>query len=510
MPRSLITPVFVLLSFFPAAQAQEPEKSELHPCGTVGGASAWLREYQASPFALDRSEDTLWVAVRPHLLAKDNGSGRIAFDKFLNAFCQLNADFAEAKIRFYLLDGWNLINRTEYHDHATIPKGIEMMLENNAPNALNAYFGANVAGNCGYNLPYAGVAIAHGCANASDHTWAHEVGHALMLPHPFIGWEGKQYSFAVPTPTSLTYDYTYFHDTIDTQVPAPLDTALVELVNGSNCAIAADRICDTPPDYLSYRWDYNSQGLSNVKQKDPNGEEFYSDGSLFMSYAADNCSKRFSTEEINVMRAALHTQRASWVAPQMLQQALGHMPQPLEPVQDQIVPAQGALFRWSPTPNATHYLVQASRFTNFSFKQVDVVTTDTFLFAGQLSPNIKYYWRIRPFNYWHACYPYTELATFKTSAINASPEPDSDGWRFYPSLLSKGNYLHIEWPESWAGNEAIARIFNAAGGLIWETSLTVPEGRNSLPLPSTHWPAGVYRLVISSGKGIKQGNFVLG
>ncbi|MCB0574414.1 MAG: metalloprotease, partial [Saprospiraceae bacterium] len=102
----------------------------------------------------------------------------------------LNEDYAATGIRFYFKDDWNLINSTAWYQHANIPQGIDMMLTNNVPDALNAYFASNVAGNCGYNLPYAGVAVAHNCAATGDHTWAHEVGHALSLPHPFIGWEG--------------------------------------------------------------------------------------------------------------------------------------------------------------------------------------------------------------------------------------------------------------------------------------------------------------------------------
>ncbi len=239
--------LFIALFFAAPILAQEPLKEALAPCGTLG-VSDWLQEYQSRPPVSDRSEDTLWVALQPHLLAKDAGTGRISAERFLNAFCQLNEDFAASNIHFYCKYGWDLLNETDWYNHTTIPQGINMMLTNNIPDALNAYFVADPAGNCGYNLPYGGVAIAHNCAGDGDHTWAHEVGHALSLPHPFIGWEGKTYSFNLPTPELLTYDYTYFHDSLETQIPAPLDTALVELTDGSNCYEAADLFCDSKPD----------------------------------------------------------------------------------------------------------------------------------------------------------------------------------------------------------------------------------------------------------------------
>jgi len=500
--------LFLLLLSTAPLFAQEPSKASLHPCGTLG-VSDWLREYRFRPPVLDRSEDTLWVALQPHLLAKDSGTGRISTEKFLNAFCRLNADFAATNIQFYFKNEWDLLNETDWYAHSTIVQGIEMMLTNNVPDALNSYFVADPAGNCGYNLPYGGVAIAHSCAGADDHTWSHEVGHALSLPHPFIGWEGKTYSFNLPTPELLTYDYTYFHDTIDTQVPAPLDTALVEFLDGSNCAQAADLICDTKPDYLSYRWDCDAQNLSTTKQKDPIGAVFYSDGTLFMSYAFDHCQSRFSPKEIAIMRATLFTEKANWVSPVMLEQPIDEQPVAIEPIQDQMVPTTGASFSWKSVPNATRYLVQASRFVNFSFKQVDVITTDTFLTAGQLSPNLKYYWRIRPFNDWHACAPFSALATFKTASLSAASEPDADGWRCYPSLLSNEMPITLEVPDTWRGKDARWSVFDSAGRLVYQSYINLHASRMKIEMPSSLWPSGIYHFTLTSRLGMKQGAFVL-
>ncbi len=498
--------LFILLLPATPIFAQEPSKEELAPCGTLG-VSDWLRQYQAHPPVLDRSEDTLWVALQPHLLAKDAGTGRISTEKFLNSFCQLNEDFAAANIQFYFKYDWNLLNETDWYIHTTIPQGIDMMLTNNVPDALNSYFVADPAGNCGYNLPYGGVAIGHNCSGAGDHTWAHEAGHALSLPHPFIGWEGKSYSFNIPTPELLTYDYTYFHDTLDTP-PTPLDTALVEYLSGANCAEAADLICDTKPDYLSYRWDCDAQNMSTTRQKDPAGAEFFSDGTLFMSYALDHCQSRFSPEEINIMRATLLTEKANWLTPVQLQQPIQETPVAIEPVQDVVVPPVGALFTWKPVPNATRYLVQASRLVNFSFKQVDVITTDTFLIAGQLTPNLKYYWRIMPFNDWHTCNSFSEISTFYTGPTSVTSEPDADGWRYYPSLLSEDMPLTLEIPDAWRNEDAHCTVFDAAGRLVWQSDLGPLATRMKLELPSANWPKGVYRFVLRSASGTRTGALV--
>lgn len=491
--------------------AQEPAASELAPCGTAPGIAPMLLKYTARPqdFVPDRSSDTLYVGLQIHLLARDNGSGRFSPDRLLDAFCRLNQDFAASGIRFYFKNDWNLIDSTGWYQHETIEQGIDMMLTNNVSGALNAYFAANVADNCGYNLPYAGVAISHGCGGPNSHTWAHEVGHALSLPHPFIGWEGKVYNIANPTPDTLTYDYTHFHDSLETQIPAPLDTALVEYLDGSNCTIAADLVCDTKPDYLSYRWDCDGQGNSLVQQKDPTGATFYSDGTLFMSYSNDNCSNRFSDDQIAIMRATLQTEKTDWLGNGSPEGDITELPELLSPVGGQLTPFSGTVLQWSAVPNATRYVLQLSRFANFIVKELDVVTDGTSYTLGQLPNNLTYYWRVRAFNDWYACTELTDNASFKTADISTAPEPDAEGWRIDPGLLAAGDPIHLTFPESWRLQVARCAIYDVAGHLMWENTQQVTQTSNLIYPPSSAWPPGVYRMVFSSGRGVKAGSFCL-
>ena len=384
-----------------------------------------------------------------------------------------------------------------------------MMLANNVPGALNSYFAANVADNCGYNLPYAGVALAHGCSGPNDHTWAHEVGHALSLPHPFIGWENKVYNIANPTPDFVTYDYTYFHDSLETQIPAPLDTALVEYLDGSNCTIAADLICDTKPDYLSYRWDCDGLGNSLAQQKDPAGATFYSDGTLFMSYSDDKCSNRFSDDQIAIMRATLLTEKTDWLTNDPPEGDITESPELLAPIGGQLSPVNGTTLQWTAVPNATHYAVQVSRFASFNVKELDIVTTNTSHTLGQLPNNLTWYWRVRPFNNWFACTEMTSSATFKTSNTISASEPDTDGWRCYPTLLAPGQPLTLEIPESWQGRQTKCVVYDATGRAIWETNTLKINTNTQIQPPSALWAPGVYRLVFINEINVKTLTFFI-
>ena len=109
------------------ALAQDPSKSELAPCGTPPGIAPMLQAYRSNPgaFITERSSDTLLVGMQLHLLAQNNGTGRISPERLLDSYCRLNADFAGTGIRFYSKFDWNRIDSTAWYQHDTISKGID-------------------------------------------------------------------------------------------------------------------------------------------------------------------------------------------------------------------------------------------------------------------------------------------------------------------------------------------------------------------------------------------------
>lgn len=493
----------LFLTLFPGAvlAQEDTDKKALHPCGTPAGIDPWLRKYLAAPTTYPESSDTLWAGLQIHLLGRDDGSGRFTPDRMLDAFYRLNEDFTQTGIRFYFKHPWNLINSTLWFQHDSIVQGRAMMFANNVPGALNVYFMVRAAGNCGYNLPYAGIAMAHACSGANDHTWAHEVGHALALPHPFLGWEGKTYNPDLPTPDTLLYDYTHFHATPDTVVPAPLDTALVEYVDGRNCAIAADRICDTGPDYLSYRWQCNAQGMSTVQQRDPAGAPFFSDGTLFMSYAADNCQRRFTPQQIQIMRTRLLTDRSSWLATEAPVTGLvGQTAQLIAPINQAPSPVNATVLQWAPVPHATHYLVQVSKVSGYGIRDFEAVVTDTFALATNLTPNWNYFWRVRAFNA-ASVGPYSASGRFLSVSASAVQSATQAGWRFYPTLLPQGVPLAVEAPAAWRDQPLVLSVFDAAGRLVYRAEHALLSAREWLLLPTEKWTAGTYYLVCTGSQG---------
>jgi DinB superfamily len=498
MKKALLSLLILLVALTGYAQ------TEVAPlgCGAPPGISQWLKDYLDHPVAYRSAADTvLFTRLQLHLLAKDDGTGRFRAGQLLDALCRLNSDYAASKIQFFYDKPWNLINRTAWWDHNELSTGIQMMLQNKVDSAINCYFVTDPAGNCGYNLPYGGTAMKHSCSGIGDHTWAHEIGHNLRLPHPFIGWEGKTYNYNTPTPTMLTYDYTNFHDTLDTG--PTMDTALVEYVDRTkNCGVAADRLCLTPPDYISQRWPCNAMNMSTTKQKDPDGVDFYSDGSFFMSYSFDNCQSRFSDDETAVMRASLLSEKISYVDFDYVHQDVVGTSAAVMPIGGQQVSADAVTMHWKSAPGATHYLVQGNRINqSFPLTDFEIVTTDTFATALNLLANKTWYYRVRPFNASSFCAAYSPVASFFTMAVTAVQEPLGSDRFVYPSLLQAGAQLRLHLPtqEQFTG---LCELIDANGRKVSTVTVQRIANGDALPFDTTALAAGVYfvRLVGEEGQ----------
>lgn len=481
-----------------------------NPCGTAPFKSDWLKKYQQSPEDYSKLDDTLiYVPLTIHLVGTDDGFGFFSPRELLDAFCTLTEDFEPTNIRFYIEGEINYLSNSSYLDHPTVLDGAEMMFENNVANTLNCYFVSDPAGNCGYNLPYAGLTVAKSCAGINDHTWAHEIGHALSLAHPFFGWEGGvshdgsvPHDFDDPAPITVTYDYTYFLDTLilDTMI---IDTAFVEFVDGSNCHVAADGFCDTAPDYLASRWICNSNSESSDIQTDPSGATFQSDGTLIMSYADDACSYRFSDEQIAAMRANLIDEKPHWLYDQSAEEPVEEMATLISPVDDEVVQFNNVLLEWETVPNATHYVVEISRLQNFP-----LTVTDSYLINGNaltvsnLLDQKKYYWRVRAFNRQHFCTPFTEKESFETdNFLSVDEENTLTFFEIFPSRVRPGSSVNIMVNArlSFAGE---IRLYNVLGQLVEVTAIDFAVGENNLELEiHENLPSGLYVLAIGGNGG---------
>ncbi|MEM1217947.1 MAG: zinc-dependent metalloprotease [Bacteroidota bacterium] len=435
MKLRLLGSVVLLLSALHIAQAQE-----IRPCATPSGKVDWLVQYQQNPPQIFVNEDTLWIPLTIHLVGENDGSGYFDTALLYQQVCALNVDFAESGLQFYVKGELRYIPNSMYNNH-NFNQGIQMMGENFVERTINAYVCDSPGGACGYSVYDLGIALNEDCMQNGNHTFAHEVGHYLSLPHIFDGWEGTTYDEEEPTPPFLG------------------NGAEVELVDGSNCGSAGDGFCDTPIDYLSYRWGCQSNNFSNQVQKDPTGVEFESDGSYIMSYTLDNCRSIFSPEQMDAMVANVLTEKFDF-----LDQDIIPGPVDIDNLTP-IFPSEGAFVaeissitaEWDPVPNASQYEVQFSPLSSFSVVLFSEIVDDPFVNYPEVLPNATLYWRVRPYNDFTVCEAWSSTFSFQTGDLTStntvsllqnlivSPVPASVGETIFVSInLAQASDIQLE------------------------------------------------------------------
>lgn len=488
MKKYLLLSLAILINYSLFAQ------SHLDPCATPAEKVDWLTEYQKSPDSYFKNgNEVIFVPLTIHIVGSDNGLGYFSLSRTFNAICELNEDFAESNIYFFVEGDFNYIDNSTYYDH-TFEEGYQMMLENNVANTMNCYFVDNPAGACGYSYYGVGVAMAKSCTKPGDNTFAHELGHAFSLPHTFFGWEGTEGDYANKAPEAL-----------DNGHP-------VEKTDGSNCGEAADGFCDTPPDYLNYRWQCNSSGLSSLGQHDPDSVRFQSDGTFYMSYSNDACSARFSEEQIGAMRANLMEERTNFLYNQEFPGRVGATElDAISPLEGDTIPANQVVLDWEDINNATHYFVQIGRTANFA-----VVVESAFVEASEyrmptaLSPNKTHYWRVQPYNSHSFCASPLFGAKFRTGDINTTSVSDLSSTmdiKVQPTLVSDNAPLNLTVDSP--NNLSLAvSVFNITGQKLQTETKRIIAGKNQFDLATDNLESGIYFLHLYSSEGQKVIKFI--
>lgn len=482
----LIIPVLFLWTNAAVAQ-QKPENL----CGT-NGKTKWFEWYcqNRSALALDRGVDTAWlyVPMTVQITGTDNGTGHYNLEQAIISVDNMNKQFTDARIRFYLMPGdpFRYLNNSYWNDHEW-DGGADMINANLLPDRLNAFVVGDPAGNCGYSWMDA-IVLGKACSGTNNTTWAHEAGHHFSLPHPFSGWENTTWNYSQVAPTQI-------------------GGQAVEKTDGSNCADAGDNFCDTRPDYLNYRWDCNQNQLSNTLQYDPNGVEFRSDASLYMAYALDACANRFTPEQITAMRDNLVFARPEYLQiTEPLVEIADDVPVELvSPIDTAYAPYDHVTFSWNPVPNATLYTVEVSLFENNSARIIweTVYNTTTLTLTKNIPNNRVLYWRVRPYNEWDLSKQLApqQVGVFKTKNYAATNELERVLLaELSPNPVVAGAVAQLLL-SSEENMDAALTITDAAGRRCHIETLRIQPGDNLIEIPTAKLNAGLYFVSLQNELG---------
>lgn len=509
-----------MLAQQPNYPLHQPIDSDLDyaPCATPSIRNEWMRQYQQNPAAraaAKSSSSTLYLPLTFHLVGYNNGTGHPDLHTVLNAFCRVNEDYANTNIQFYIQFPINYIDNSTLNSHDSVYQGGALMAQYNVPNTTNCYFVTDPAGACGYNVMYGGLTVNKNCLNRN--TFSHELGHALALQHTFFGWEGgqgyngtSQRTFNDPAPDFVLYDYTMFKDTFWGPDTIIVDTAEVEKVartgSQSNCYTAADGFCDTPADYLAFGWTCSSNGISSIRQYDPDSVLFYSDGANMMSYA--RCRSVFSTEQGNAMRAFAQANRSSHIGRTPTNDTIDTQPITFRNPADNSVltGTTGHTFSWNAVPGATHYLIRICRSPCSLNSQIveDVIVTDTFYTTmANLQPRatfLPYRWRVTPFNERYTCTAPSDYYDFNTQIATGTtilPEGTVQ-CTVAPNPSQAGQPLYLTAQTTMPTSIQLA-LYSLTGQIVQEQQWELSVGQQQLALSTTDLPAGVYWLRLAYG-----------
>ncbi len=472
------------------------QAQEVNFCGTAPGKTPWLQQYQRdkSKFQFpERSAQTVYIPMTVTVFTNDNGTNGYNTTNVLDEICQLNEDFAAANIYFYLASPIRSIANSLLNSHPDYGQSADIF-KNNIDKTINTYYTVGAAGNCGYDFPGTGIVLAKNCMGIGSHTWAHEMGHELSLPHTFSGWEDIPYSSSL---AQLPEYYVYTNKNGDTLSVIP------EKVNKSNCKDTGDGFCDTAPDYLSYRWSCNAQGLSNFDLKDPNNQVFRVDGTNFLSYSNDNCMNHFSAEQMDAMRANCFSEKKDYINPtfSITKSDTTTLLFPAHNTKEASI--NGTILQWKKANNATHYYYEIARNTSFSNYLKREIVTDTFAVLPALAAGKDYFWRVRAFNFSYTCKPDVTPKTAKFSVEASSSVLDVNDLgnvSVFPNPVQNGEALMLKINAINAGNITLS-LNDLSGRLLSQQKTSLTDGENEINFPLQNLATGMYLLQIDAPVG---------
>ncbi|WP_345274347.1 T9SS-dependent choice-of-anchor J family protein [Flaviramulus aquimarinus] len=278
--------IFLLLSAFTFSQNKiEPS------CGTISSTET-IAYYKSISAELKKHEQDFLsskynkgpvpttsinsIPVKAHVIRRSDGSGGLSQSSLNNAITNLNNQYADAYLEFFLCDGINYIDDDSLY-HFKKENENTLTETHYVSGLINIYFTDYIENDseqsiCGYsdNMGRNDLVVINNSCALNNSSLAHELGHFFSLLH--------------------------------THGPNN-DTLTTELVNGSNCDTDGDGICDTPADPKLTNSNVDEFCNYIGSETDANGETFKPDTNNIMSYADKNCRTQFSPQQLARMYA---------------------------------------------------------------------------------------------------------------------------------------------------------------------------------------------------------------
>jgi len=463
------------------------------------------------------SNTVTYIPLKFHLVAEDDGTGRININNVLDQLCILNETFAEFDLQFYMNDGINEVNNSAIF--GTVSSGretLDMQFERDRQ-AINIWIiddatppntilDGRVLGY--YEPSFDWVVVDKAFINGNGFTLIHELGHYFSLLHPFHGWGDEG---APP------YDETFEGKPAPMFAPDPIgfnrDKILTENADGSNCEIAGDMICDTPAEYLYFTELDNTRCRYAKVMLDPKGEQINPDASLIMGYFLEGCVNRFTPDQVALMEADLQTNRRRELranTPPTINE-ITTRPNLTDPIDRKVTANYNRVqLSWEATPNANSYIVEVDDVPSFNASSIRLITnTNSIVLEDILEPDEDYFWRVRAYNPGSTCEGFSSRERFVTGLSTAVQTiPTINDWNITPNPVSINGDLYATIEAS-APFDADLKIYTLTGKVMYQTSKHFDIGSSQIAIPIDKLSAGIYMIQLTNEKGINNKKLIV-
>lgn len=514
MKKNLFSCLLLAAAFCAHAQVNNPA----HICGNGSKEQIdhLLPRVEANLAAIENGQHVsdraiVYVPIHYHLVAGTDGNGRAKEVTVLDNLCRLNQAYADQDIRFYLsthgTPAYGLFNKTINSDNVYLNQTSTFVMNSRRhKNAINVFVvkepasgGGNPPGVIvnGYYSPSNDWIVLRSTevnGKANNPTAPHEVGHFFSLPHTFLGWEEDPFESSDPTwPVA--------------PVLSPAGTP-TERVNGTNCTQAADRICDTPPDYNFGLPDTDNnckyEGSGGQFAKDPLGVVVDPMEENMMGYFNGCNPFVFTAQQKAIIAADINASDRNYLDNTFVPAATSiETPTDLliAPANNGQAVFNNVILEWKPVTGATYYLVEVDITSLFGSVQLQTfVVSGTTQTITNLLNNKKYYWRVRPFNEYVTCAA-ARTGIFNTATTSTENIEGLTAMQVSPNPVAEGESARLTVSTE-TGFEASVRVFNAEGRPVYtQEGLVFPQGNTTVELPLTGLPNGMYFVALQNGQG---------
>jgi len=460
-----------------------------------------LKKWVAEGNLENRGNTVTYVPVKFHIISKTDGTKGVSEQFVMDALCHLNEEYADQNIQFYIYNGFKYIKSDLAYNN---PGDAELTLQGNkVPEALNIFMGLN-AEPPGGGIPggttlgyYAGlpwqdwVIVRNNQVNGFSSTLPHEIGHYFNLDHPFNGWDCTSWTEAE-------------HGNPVSSLNSPCDPDIPnEFVNGSNCDVAGDFLCDTPADYnLGYLDDDDCIYTGDCM--DPNGDPLDPQEENMMAYFSGCSDFQFTPQQKEIIAAKL-VQRSGTLAVDFVPNATS-VDGPvtlIQPADNSTTPAfNNVAFEWTTAEGANQYLLEIDLASSFSVAPIRMIVWGNYKVVNGLLANKKYYWRVRPFNSYYTCAPKTSAWDFTTGSVTNTVEPPYvTDWSVRPNPVTAGQSLILEMNSN-QGFEATVALRSVSGQTLQTIRAGFALGNSTLEIPTNGLANGLYFLTVQSDAGV--------